>query len=157
MDNIPAAIRNFIENKVDDLKTITLPYFYADLSNFNKIQEGYRYSHPPGYELTELTGNDDGDWLPNWYVIAQNGMDDPFFIDITEEAEGFPVYYCEHGAGRWDAYKVAGSIQKFTDILKNFKKVEDYKESVLAFLIENTDLDNPLWAEVYAYLNEKDE
>ncbi|MDG9927312.1 MULTISPECIES: hypothetical protein [unclassified Pseudomonas] len=54
---------------------------------------------------------------------SPNDFGDPFFIDLDEEAQGFPVYYAPHGAGRWDAERVASSLRHFAEILAALRDI----------------------------------
>lgn len=119
-----------------------LPAQFADPDDFGALQIGYR-SH--GHTGESLVSEAEGKWQPNWYVIAQNGLDDPFFIDASDAETGYPVLYARHGTGAWDAVEVAPSLRRFAEILSALKVAG---ESFLAILAEIVDLNNPFWAEV---------
>lgn len=95
-----------------------LPAYYADINDFNKIQEGYRFNSLSG---EFLVSDKNGDWQDGWYVFAVNTMDDPFYIDFTQEDIGFPVYYSYHGTGKWVPIKIADTLEQFEQILKVLK------------------------------------
>lgn len=84
---------------------------------FEQCQVGYR-KHPDG---SDLTGVDDGDWQPAWYVVGRDTtVGDPFFVDVTSSA--LPVYTAMHGAGSWDPTLVSASFTGFMgslEVLKN--------------------------------------
>lgn len=97
---IPAIIESFIEAKMHTQIPL-LPCVYED---FEKMQIGYRWDSAQKTLITNNTGS----WKESWYVIAQNALGDPFFVDF--DAENYPVYTAIHGIGRWKALKVSDSI-----------------------------------------------
>lgn len=64
---------------------------------------------------------------PDWYVICTNYFDDPFFVNITEVEQNYPVYYSQHG-GNWIPTKVADNITTFAAILSKLKELESVEE-----------------------------
>ncbi|WP_261791375.1 hypothetical protein [Fusobacterium necrophorum] len=78
MLKIPSVIENFIKMKIHT-KIPLLPCIYED---FEKMQIGYRWN--PVQQCTLITNNI-GSWQENWYIIAQNELGDPFFVDFTTE------------------------------------------------------------------------
>jgi len=114
-----------------------LPNCYADIDNFNKTQEGYRYN-----SITNecLVSSDFGGWRNEWYVFAVNDMDDPFFIDISQENIGFPVYFAWHGAGTWTQIKITDTLEQFEQALKVVKDYEIHFPFELKSLPLKTDL-----------------
>jgi hypothetical protein len=102
-------------------------------SELKSLQVGYSIS-PTG---DSLTGDRDGDWLRKWVVIGyEEGLGDPIFIDTTEEA--FPVYTAIHGEGRWDAKRIAVSLEAFGRALSAVADVAKNRESPVA--LENDPL-----------------
>lgn len=84
---------------------------------FDEAQMGYR-AHPNG---EDLTGNNDGDWLPAWYYIGRDTLvGDPFFVDTNSES--LPVYTAMHGQGGWDPELVSESLAGFLTSLKYLKE-----------------------------------
>ena len=122
-----------------------LPNRYADIDNFNKMQEGYRFN-----SITNecLVSRDLGCWHNEWYVFAVNGMDDPFFIDISQGDVGFPVYFSWHGAGVWTQIKIADTLDQFEQALKVVKDYEIHFPFELKSLPLNINLDNEFWDEI---------
>ena len=97
--DLPRAVRRFIEDAIV-AGDVALPFHYPRPEHWQGWQSGFRYHGITGESLIATTP---GEWQPGWHVIALNGFDDPFFIDLGEEAQGFPIYYAPHGAGRWNA------------------------------------------------------
>ncbi|SEW52687.1 SMI1/KNR4 family protein [Chitinophaga arvensicola] len=150
--NIPAAILEFIQPAIVT-EDLCLPQEYPTADTFEKFQEGYRYNAVTG---ASLIGTKPGDFLENWYVIAQNYFSDPFIVDLTEANQRFPVYYAPHGAGKWTLVKVADDISAFAQLLSGLTAVQDDKAAVFTYLEANTDLSIALWKEVYTNFEEKE-
>jgi hypothetical protein len=151
--NLPPEIIAFIQQPVM-VNSLCLPQNYPTVADFEQFQAGYRYNAVTG-ESTVGTGP--GDFQPGWYVIASNYFDDPFYVDLTEGAVHFPVYFSQHGAGRWTPVACAPSLPNFTALLNQIQAVEPSKARVLALLEASFDLANPLWEEVYAAYAEAEE
>lgn len=132
---------------------MALPWNYPIIDKFNDFQAGYRFN---ANTLENLTGQN-GEFHENWFVICSNYFDDPFFIDISETENDFPVYYAQHGAGSWTPIKISESIDEFANQLNAIKKLEDIKEQLLENLKNEFDLENELWKEVYDSTLENDE
>lgn len=93
------------------------------------------YSVKPTGEC--LIGDGDGDWHKRWLVVGYEELcGDPIFIDTSEE--GFPVYTAIHGEGRWDAKRIAVSLDGFGRALLAVADIAKGRESPVA--LEN----NPL-------------
>lgn len=86
-----------------------------------------------------------------------NYFNDPFFIDISEIENNFPVYYARHGMGIWVPIKKAESLTDFTERLKQIKIVENNREQLLEKLRSDFDLQNEFWKEVYESTLEEEE
>ena len=136
---IPAIIESFIEAKIHTQISL-LPCVYGD---FEKMQIGFRWD--PVQQKTLITDNT-GSWQESWYVIAQNGLGDPFFVDFN--AENYPVYTAIHGIGGWKALKVSDSIYKFIEILDKINSADLTFPCSLDFLNDVADLKNDFWIEV---------
>lgn len=91
------AIRSFLEAAIVP-GDMVLPFKYPQSERWEEWQSGFRYD---GVSGNNLVASAPGEWQPGWYVVALNYFDDPFFIDLNEAAQGYPVYYAPHGAGRW--------------------------------------------------------
>lgn len=135
---IPAIIESFIEAKMHTQIPL-LPCVYED---FEKMQIGYRWDSAQKTLITNNTGS----WKESWYVIAQNDLGDPFFVDF--DAENYPVYTAIHGIGRWKALKVSDSIYNFIEILDKINSVHLTFPCSLDFLNDIVDLQNDFWIEV---------
>ena len=125
---------------------MTLPFHYPQLQDIQNWQIGFRKHGVTGRNLVSTSP---GEWQPGWYVIALNGFDDPFFIDINEEMQGFPVYYAPHGAGRWDAVAMAKDLEQFMHRLTMLRNCAEDVASALSYLENEADMTNPLWRETY--------
>jgi len=94
-----------------------------------------------GYSITaigqSLTGEKDGEWLKSWLVIGFEDLGgDPIFIDTSQE--DFPVYTAIHGESRWDAKRIADSLNGLMYALSAIADVAKGREYPVA--LEN----NPL-------------
>ncbi|MFH5869485.1 SMI1/KNR4 family protein [Pseudomonas aeruginosa] len=141
----PEVVRQFIE-AATVAGDMGLPFHYPALDELEGWQSGFRYHGITGEDLAATTP---GAWQPGWVVIALNGFDDPFFIDIGEQAQGFPVYYAPHGAGRWDAMQVAPDIDRFGKMLSALRDLQDDDAKAMRYIEAETDLANALWLEVH--------
>lgn len=145
---IPKEIRAFVRKKMK-LKNYCLPQHYPRvglLGNFEKFQVGYKVD---GLTGKKLTGEKEGDFRESWLVICSGYANDPFFIDMEEETQNFPVYFAFHGAGSWKPMKVAESITVFAQQLQQLKKLEQKKKNIQAEVEKSFDLTNPFWLEVH--------
>lgn len=151
--NIPPPIQQFIEAGVV-AGYMPLPFHYPLLHELEGYQSGFRYH---GITGVDLTSTEAGSWQPGWYVIALNGFDDPYFVDLHEEHLNFPVYYATLGTGIWVAIKMADNIEQFGTLLKALQDLNTDEEASLQFLEKHTDLRNELWQEVYEGISTPDE
>ena len=95
----------------------SIPWVVEDLTLYSitelvAAQEGYRWTGPTQRELP--------DWPANWVVVGSI-FADPFFVDVADDEA--PVYFARHGAGRWDAHRVAPSLSDFIAALTSFEAV----------------------------------
>lgn len=134
-----SQIKEFIKaGRICDLATL-LPSIYGD---FDEMQEGYRWN--PVEECSLITGSP-GAWEENWYVIAQNALGDPFFVDVsTAEC---PVFTAMHGAGCWEPIKLADSLAEFIEIFKKISELDWTKPESLMILDTLVDTENEFWME----------
>lgn len=139
---IPKLINKFLKKKIK-CKMYYLPQNYPKLSGFNKFQEGYRY-HAMTNE--SFTSDKPGEWQNSWYVIAQNEMDDPYFVNFEEENLGFPVYFAGHGCGKWNAIKVTSGIEQFAEILVELNALTP--PCTIDFLSNRVDISNEFWSQL---------
>jgi len=131
-----------------------LPAYYADINDFNKMQEGYRFNSLSG---EFLVSDKNGDWQDGWYVFAVNTMDDPFYIDFTQKDIGFPVYYSYHGTGKWVPIKIADTLEQFEQILRVLKSKDVEVPFDVSELPLEIDLNNEFWDEVNGTCKELDQ
>lgn len=152
--NIPKEIKEFISKKVE-LENYCLPHFYPTLNSFKDFQIGYKTNGNTG---KKITGEKEGGFSENWFVICSGYSNDPFFIDIREENQNFPIYFAWHSTGSWKPIKVAENISEFSKKLDFLKKLELSKNDIQSELKTNFDLNNKFWNEVYKeYKEYKDE
>lgn len=151
---LPQKIKNFIKEKIE-MSNMALPWNYPDIDKFNDFQAGYRYN---ANTKENLTGQKEGAFHENWFVICSNYFNDPFFFDVSEIENDFPVYYAQHGAGDWTPLKVSENIDQFSDQLKQLKELEGNRTMLLEKLKNGFNLENELWREVYeSILEDEDE
>jgi hypothetical protein len=153
MKLLPDIIKKFIVQKIE-LENCILPQFYPTLDSFEEFQIGYKVH---GLTGENLTGEKDGNFKGNWYVICSNYSNDPFFVDFSEEDKSFPVYFAYHGCGNWGPIKVAESLDSFLFHISNIKETEKENDKVLNYIKENLDLNNEFWKDTYeGFLYERD-
>ena len=150
--NLPSQISEFIKGRIE-MSNMTLPWNYPNIDKFNDFQAGYRFN---ANTLENLTGQDGG-FHENWFVVCSNYFADPFFIDISEAEINFPIYYAQHGAGKWNPIKVSNSIIEFGSTLKQLKDLESNSEAFLEYLRKTSNLESELWEEVYQSTIEEQE
>ncbi|GAB7532750.1 hypothetical protein PS3A_51660 [Pseudomonas sp. 3A(2025)] len=146
-------IRDFLINAVvvDDA---FLPMHYADPERLDDYQAGFR-TH--GLTGENLVSEADGEWQPDWYVIALTGLDDPVFVATGEAQSGYPVYTALHGAGRWDAIKIAPSLAAFARLLEALAEVQEDTAEFERLIIAWTDPANTYWREVLDALRDSED
>ncbi len=121
-----------------------LPMHYAHVECLEAFQVGFRTHGHTGASLVSETA---GDWHPDWYVIALTGLDDPIFIAASEAEQGYPVYTAVHGAGQWNAVRIAPSLERFGGLLQALAAAAD--DDHFNTLIETeADAMNAFWQEV---------
>ena len=147
---LPAAVQTFIAQAIVP-GDMCLPYHYPKVENFAGFQSTYRYH---GNTLEDLTSTAPGAFQPGWYVVAQSYFGDPFIVDFTEEAQGFPVYYAPLGAGEWVPTKLAASLADFTTLLIDLAALADDSPAQLAYLKAHVDTSLEPWQEICAGLAE---
>jgi ribosomal protein L7/L12 len=124
---------------------LLLPIDYAKFDRLDDFQVGFRTHGNTG---ENLISESEGEWNPDWYVIAMTGLDDPVFIAATEASSGYPVYTAAHGAGRWDAIQIAPSIIAFHRLLEALAAVSDDTAAFVRLIMAETGLANQYWREV---------
>lgn len=109
---IPAAALPLVRAALR-FDNLVLPQDYPEPKRWHAFQEGYRPTPKDASTAVPV----DGEWKPQWWVIATNYFADPFFVNIEEADQGFPVYFAQHGAGRWNPVVATESIDLFLRIL----------------------------------------
>lgn len=141
---LPDAVRAFLDAAVTPGE-MTLPFHYSTPERWAEQQRGFRVHGITGEDLTASRA---GEWQPGWYVIALNGFDDPFFVDFSESAQGFPVYYAPHGAGRWSAERIAPTLASFSERLLALRDAAGDDAAFLNYLDTFPEAQSPFWSEV---------
>ncbi|WP_024682712.1 hypothetical protein [Pseudomonas syringae] len=137
-------IREFLINGVV-VGDLLLPTHYAELDRLDDFQAGFRTHGNTGVSLVSDT---EGEWNPDWYVLAMTGLDDPVFIAATEAPSGYPVYTAAHGAGRWDAIWIAPSLVAFRRLLEALAEVNDDIIEFSRLIMAEIGSANQYWREV---------
>ncbi|KPW39464.1 hypothetical protein ALP99_03872 [Pseudomonas syringae pv. tomato] len=137
-------IRDFLTSSIV-VGDLTLPTHYAKPECFNDFQAGFR-TH--GNTDESLVSDAEGDWKPEWYVIAMTGLDDPVFLAVNEAGSGYPVYTAVHGAGRWDAIQIAPSLAAFGRLLKALAEVNEDTFEFNRLIMAEVRFPNEYWREV---------
>ena len=148
---IPAQILAFLEDKLV-AGPMLLPFHYPAAGTFEGYQSGFRFHGITGEDLTSETP---GEWQPGWFVIARNGLGDPFFIDFREAQHGFPVYYAEHGAGIWEPVRISRGIVAFGALLREVLALGNDDNALLAYIKPLVEDGNPFWVELLEGLSEE--
>lgn len=146
----PEAVTTFIAARLV-VGEAMLPAFYPEPDGLDALQIGFRSDGITGKSLISET---EGGWQPGWHVIALNELDDPFFVDICDRENGYPVYHAPHGAGRWNATLVAPSLSRMAEILSILREVKDDHARFSQALDAETDMSNRFWQEVQAARDE---
>ncbi|MFS0828989.1 hypothetical protein [Pseudomonas phoenicis] len=121
-----------------------LPTHYAHFDTLEAFQTGMR-TH--GHTGQSLVSEADGAWHPEWYAIAQTGLDDPIFIAANQADRGYPVHYAPHGAGRWDAVEIAPNLETFARLLQALAETQDI-HPLQALIEAEAGPANAFWEEV---------
>lgn len=105
---------------VDDIEFGYRTVQVYDPDELEEAQLGYRVD-PEG---RDLTGTNEGDWRPEWLVIAyEDELGDPLFADTS--APGLPVYTATHGEGDWTPELVADTFEGFVAALSEVASAPD--------------------------------
>lgn len=109
-----------IKNLVSELENISIGY-----SEINIISPEELVLRQTGYSIdpnrnTLITGCA-GDWQEGWFVIATDGLGDPFFVDFRDEK--LPVFTAPHGEATWEAVQIADGITEFKSMLAELKSL----------------------------------
>ncbi|AZB32894.1 SMI1/KNR4 family protein [Chryseobacterium bernardetii] len=147
------AIIEFLKASIS-IPGLGLPENYASPEYIYYFQDGYHYN---SVENKILTSDAPGEMKPGWIVLASNYFTDPFFIDLNEDENGFPVYFAYHGQGKWTPLKIAESLSIFQKILQDIQDIRWNKAELIEYFDKNIDLETSLWKEVYANIAEEEE
>ncbi|MGL6126375.1 hypothetical protein [Chryseobacterium artocarpi] len=134
------------------IEGIALPEYYAPIEHIYYFQDGYHYN---SVENKNLTSDKPGDFKSNWIVLATNYFDDPFFIDLNEAEQMFPVYFAYHGQGDWEPIKIADSLKIFQEILEDVQNMRYDKTALINYFDENIDVENLFWKDVYLTIEDE--
>lgn len=143
--SLPAALRQFIEAAIV-AGDMALPFHYPRSDeDWIGLQSGFRIH---GITGESLVSEAPGAWQPGWYVVAVNGFGDPFFVDLGEAGQGYPVRYAPIGAGRWEAEVIAPDLQRFAEWLAALRDLGDDDAAAQRLIETRPGLDTCLWREV---------
>lgn len=137
-------IREFLINGIV-VGDLLLPTHYAKPDRIDDFQAGFRTHGNTGESLVSEA---EGEWNPDWYVLAMTGLDDPVFIAANEAPSGYPVYTAVHGAGRWDAIQIAPSLMAFRHFLEALAEVKDDTAEFNRLIMAEIGSANQYWREV---------
>jgi hypothetical protein len=143
---VPEALVLFLQHAITISDILVLPQRYPHSDDLVVYQLGYKVEGNTG---ADITGKDEGDFQPNCYVISQNYFADPYFINIDEESQGFPVYFAYCGSGDWQPILVCQSLTVFFEQLKAIQTRVCSPQDLQDYLKANADLTSTLWQEVY--------
>lgn len=145
------SILKFLKDSVT-IEGLALPENYATAEHIYYFQDGYHYN---SVENKVLTDDAPGEFKPDWIVLASNYFADPFFIDLKDIKDNFPVYFAYHGQGKWEPLKIAGHLEDFHQILTDIRQIRYNKTALINYFDEKIDIENVFWKDVY--LTIKDE
>jgi hypothetical protein len=101
---------NDVEIEVDDPEVETISIQLFSREEFEEGQLGYRIDE----DGNSLTGENEGDWEENWFVIGYDELvGDPIFIDINNKK--YPVMTAMHGEGDWEPEVMFWSFNEFLE------------------------------------------
>ena len=140
----PDEIRRFLEAGIV-VDGSVLPVRYADPDCFDEFQVGFRVH---GVSGQSLVSDSDGGWRSGWYVLALNELDDPFFVDLADRGNGYPVYFAEHGAGAWASEIVAPSLAVFAERLAALQAAA-HNRALFADALRGLSSAEPFWKEAH--------
>lgn len=146
-----AEITEFLKKAIV-IEGIALPEYYAPIENIYYFQDGYYYN---SVENKDLTSDKPGGFKSNWIVLATNYFADPFFIDLNEAEQMFPVYFAYHGQGHWESLKIADSLEIFQKKLEDIKNIRYDKTTLICYFDENIDPENLFWKDVYLTIEDE--
>ncbi|UPO90152.1 MULTISPECIES: SMI1/KNR4 family protein [Bacilli] len=99
-----------VEIEVDDPEIESISIHLFSIEEFEEGQLGYRMDE----DGNSLTGDNEGDWKENWYVIGYDELvGDPIFIDIKNK--NYPVLTAIHGEGDWEPEVMYSSLNEFLE------------------------------------------
>ncbi|MBL8022238.1 MAG: hypothetical protein JNM27_21360 [Leptospirales bacterium] len=114
---------------VDNLPLNSVSLGYSEIILFKSTelaqrQVGYR-SH--GLTGESLLGENDGDWLAEWFVIGYDSLcGDPFLVDTSDSK--LPVLNAMHGEGSWNPDIVSTTFDGFSEALLVLEKLAKGRE-----------------------------
>lgn len=115
-----------IKSFLKDSENISIGFSEINFFNANNLDE-----EQVGYSVatngSSLVTKQYGDWNEDWFVIGNDNLGDPIFIDCSDN--NLPVFTSQHGEGNWDATLIANSLDKFKIILADLKILSVDRES----------------------------
>lgn len=112
LSKIEELENNDVEIEVDDFEVETISIHLFSREEFEEGQLGYRMD----IDGNSLTGDNEGDWKENWYVIGYDELvGDPIFIDINNK--NYPILTAMHGEGEWEPEIMFSSLNKLLEYI----------------------------------------
>lgn len=108
--NIPEQLLVFL----NEVKQVSLGYNELRFLTPEQLEQGQIGYRVDAEGRSLVTGEEEA-WEEGWLVIANDRLNDPFFIDVSTP-EG-PVMTAAEGEGTWDPLYVADSLAHFREII----------------------------------------
>lgn len=86
-----------------------------ELDELDEQQLGYARN----LDGNNLTGDNEGDWKRNWYVIGcDTGVGDPIILDTSDP--DLAIFTAPHGEGIWELFPVSPTLEGFFKMFQAF-------------------------------------
>ncbi len=110
-------IRTFLrDNSEISVGYNEITFFAVD--ELNEGQVGYSVDD----NNNSLITGQEGDWKDEWLVIGVDGLiGDPILVDTSSKK--LQVFTAAHGDGEWEPISIADTLDSFTDIILELKKI----------------------------------
>ncbi|MBH5328555.1 hypothetical protein H9Q10_02570 [Eikenella sp. S3360] len=119
------------------------------------------FHYPENGDPNEFRDDYFGSEYPSFHIIALNSMDDFFFVDEREAAQGFPVYFSFHDGDWSNPFTVSPGLAEFARFLLRLREVmetEQDSSQTADFVARHCDVaHNGFWQEVHQSLCEQKE
>ncbi|MEH6949189.1 hypothetical protein V7068_19400 [Bacillus sp. JJ634] len=99
-----------VEVEIDDPEVESISIHLFSREEFEEGQLEYRIDD----DGNDLTGDNEGDWNENWYVIGYDELvGDPIFVDRNNK--NYPILTAMHGEGDWEPEVMFSSLNEFLE------------------------------------------